>query len=279
MVNALTSGQIDVAAGLDPSLVPVVEGASDRATIFSYPTSGTLTWQMRVDKEPFDDPRVRQALRLAVNRQQLVDQVYGGHAMLGNDIFSPFDAAYNADLPQREQDIERARELLAEAGYPDGLTVELTAAPIQPAAVRQNEVLVQQAADAGFDIDFNQVDVATYYGDAYGTYPLSLSFWGQLGVFDQAGYTIVDDAPYNATGWQDDEYNALYEQAVRTVDDDERTALVHQMQQIEYDRGAYVVPIFVNNLSGYSNAVSGYQPYPNSSGSSGYNFKDLTFEE
>jgi peptide/nickel transport system substrate-binding protein len=279
MINALIGGQIDVASSMDPSLVPLVEAGGDAYTVFSYPTSGTLTWQMNVEQEPFDDPLVRQALRLSVDRQQLIDQVYAGNATIGNDIFSPYDPAYNHDLPQRERDVEQAKALLAEAGYPDGVAVELTAAPIQPTANRQNEVFVQQAAEAGFDINFNPVDTATYYGESYGTYPLSLSFWGQLSIFDQAAFTIVNDAPYNATKWQDDEYNALYEEAVRTVDDAARTDLVHQMQQIEYDRGPYIVPLFVNNMSAYASDVTGFQAYPNSDGASGYNFKDMSFTE
>jgi peptide/nickel transport system substrate-binding protein len=277
-VNALLGGQIDVASSIDPSLVPVVEQAGDAVAVFEYPTSNTLTWQMNVTEKPFEDVHVRQALRLAVDRQQMVDQVYNDHAVIGNDIFSPYDAAYNLDLPQRSQDIEAAKALLAEAGYPDGVKVELTAAPIRSTADRQNEVLVQQAAKAGFDIHFNKVDVATYYGEGYGTYPLSLSFWGQLSIFDQAAFTIVNTAPYNATHWQDDEYDALYQKAVRTVDDAERTALVHKMQEIEYERGPYVVALFLTSISAYNSDLAGYQPYPNSDGASGYNFYEIGFK-
>jgi peptide/nickel transport system substrate-binding protein len=275
-VNALVGGQIDVASTMDPSLVPVVKAASGYK-VFEYPTSGTLTWQMNVKQKPFDNPKVRQALRLAVNRAQIVDQVYSGHATIGNDIFSPYDAGYDKSLPQRELNLTEAKKLLAEAGYPNGVDVELTAAPIQPTADRQNEVLVQQAKEAGFNIHFNKVDTATYYGDAYGTYPLSLSFWGQLSIFDQAAFTIVNNAPYNATKWQNDAYNTLYEKAVRTVDTAARIDLVHQMQKIEYDEGPYVVAAFLNNISGYSGKLTGYQPYPNSDGASGYNFYEVGF--
>jgi peptide/nickel transport system substrate-binding protein len=277
MVNALVGGQIQVASSIDPSLASVVKNAGSEYKVFDYATSGTLTWQMNVAQKPFDNPLVRQALRLAVDRKQLIEQVYSGYAEIGNDIFSPYDPGYNKDLPQRVQDVAKAKSLLAEAGYPDGVDVELTAAPIQPTADRQNEVLVKQAAESGFRITFKKVDSATYYGDAYGTYPLSLSFWGQLSILDQAAFTIVNDAPYNATKWQDDEYNALDVKAVRTVDTAARIDLLHAMQKIEYERGPYVVALFVNNLSAYSAAVTGYKPYPNSDGPSGYNFKDLSF--
>ncbi|HEY0188479.1 MAG TPA: ABC transporter substrate-binding protein [Cellulomonas sp.] len=276
-VNALVGGQIDMASNIDPSLTSVVDAAGDGFVVDSYATSGTLTWQMNVDQEPFDDPVVREALRLAVDRQELVDQALDGYGTVGNDIFSPFDAMYNSDLEQREADPEAAKQLLEDAGYTLPISVELTAAPLTSYSDRLNEVFVQQAAEAGFDITFNSVDSATYYGDSYGTYPLSMSYWGFLGIFDQAAFTIVDDAPYNATNWQDDEYDALYDQAIQTVDDTERADLVHQMQTIEYDSGAYVVAVFLDSISAYTSSLTGYSTYPNTDGGNGYHFNTLGF--
>ena len=277
-VNALLGGQIDAASSIDPSLVRVVKAAGSGYSVYAYPTSSTLTWQMNVSKAPFNNPDVREALRLAVDRQQIVSQVYDGYATVGNDIFSPYDEGYNKSLPQRSQNVAEAKKLLAKAGYPNGLTVQLTAAPIYPTANLQNEVLVQQAKAAGFNIQFKQVDEATYYGSGYGTYPLSLSFWGDLSIFDQAAFTIVKGAPYNATHWQDSAYDALYDQAVRTVDTAQRIALVHKMQQTEYDSGAYVVADFMDNITAYRSSVGGQQPYPNTDGASGYYFASMGFK-
>lgn len=276
-VNALTAGQIDIAANVDPTLTSIVEGA-DGYEIFHYPTSGALTWVMNVETAPLNDVVVRQALRLAVDRQEIIDQVYGGYGMLGNDIWSPFDPLYS-DLPQREADPEAAKAMLEAAGYTLPVSIELWGAPNQPTSDRQNEVLVEQAAAAGFDITFNQVDVATFYGDAYGTYPLSLSYWGYLGIFDQAAFTITETAPYNSSHWYDAEYNELYNAAIQTVDDAERQALVTQMQTIEYERGSYIVPLFLEALVAHSSSVTGFEPYPNSDGAIGYNFYTLSIGE
>jgi peptide/nickel transport system substrate-binding protein len=276
-VDALLGGQIDIASSIDPILASLIDKAGARLKIVEYPTSGTVTWQMNAARKPFDDPRVRQALRLVVDRQQLIDQVYDGHATLGNDIFSPDDEAYDKRLPQRQKNVAAARKLLMAAGYERGLKVELTAAAIQPTVDRQNEVLVQQAAKAGVEIIVNRVDTASYYGDGYGTYPLSLSFWGQLSIFEQAAFTIAKDAPYNATHWHDAEYDALYQRALRTVDDGVRIDLVHRMQAIEYERGPYIVAAFLNNVSGYDARLTGYRPYPNCDGASGYNFYEIGF--
>ena len=277
-VNALLGGQIDAASSIDPSLVRVVKAGGSGYSVYAYPTTSTLTWQMNVSKAPFNNPLVREALRLAVDRQQIVSLVYDGYAKVGNDIFSPGDEGYNSSLPQRGQDIAKAKQLLAEAGYPNGLSVQLTAAPIYPTANLQNEVLVEQVKAAGFNITFHQVDEATYYGSAYGTYPLSLSFWGDLSIFDQAAFTVVNGAPYNATHWQNATYDALYNQAVRTVDTASRIALVHKMQQIEYDSGAYVVADFMDNITAYRSTVGGQEPYPNTDGASGYYFATMGFK-
>ncbi|GAB3596593.1 ABC transporter substrate-binding protein [Microbacterium tumbae] len=276
--SALTAGQIDVDASIDPTIVDTIDGV-DGYSIYDYASSGTLTWVMNTEQEPLDDPVVRQALRLAVDRQQLIDQVYNGYGEVGNDYFSPFDPLYNSALPQREYDPAAARAMLEDAGYTLPVEIHLVGTDNQPTSERQNEVLVQQAAEAGFDITYEFVDSATFYGDAYGTYPLSLSYWGFSGIFDQAAFTITDDAPYNSSHWIDDEYDALFDEAISTVDETEREALVAQMQEIEYDRGSYIVPLFLHTLVGLSDEVTGAAAYPNSDGAFGYNFWILSLED
>lgn len=272
--SALTAGQIDVDASVDPTLIEVIT-AAEGYTTFDYATSGSLTWVMNTEKEPFDDPVVRQALRLAVDRQQLIDQVYNGFGTLGNDVFNPFDPHYNADLPQRSYDPDGAKKLLTDAGYTLPVKIHLVGTDNQPTAERQNETLVQQAAAAGFEIDYEFVDSATFYGDGYGTYPLSLSFWGFLGIFDQASFTVTKTAPYNSSHWVDDTFDEVFNKAIQTVDDTERKALVGQLQQIEYDSGAYLVPLFMHTIVGVSDKVTGATAYPNSDGAFGYNFRIL----
>ncbi|MFT4110057.1 ABC transporter substrate-binding protein [Propionicimonas sp.] len=275
--SALTAGQIEVDASLDPSLVDTVKGV-DGYQVFDYSTSGSLTWVMNTRKKPFNDPVVRQALRLAVDRQQLIDQVYNGYGKLGNDIFNPFDPMYNASLPQRSYDPEAAKKLLTDAGYTLPVTVELVGTNNQPTSERQNEALVEQAKAAGFDVEYTFVDSATFYGDAYGTYPLSLSYWGFLGIFDQAAFTVTKTAPYNSSHWTDTEFDKLYDEAVQTVDDTKRKELVARMQTIEYDSGAYIVPLFLSTVVGLSATVTGAQAYPNSDGAFGYNFRILSLQ-
>ena len=86
---------------------------------FKEASSPGTSWYpivMKKKSPPFDDPRVRQAFRLMLDRQQVVDNVFEGKGKVGNDMFSPFDAAYAKDLPQRDQDLEQAKSLLKQAG-------------------------------------------------------------------------------------------------------------------------------------------------------------------
>lgn len=274
--NGLIGGQVDVAPDLDASLIPVVRNAGSDFNVFTYPSSATLTWPMNTARKPFDDVRVRQAFRYAVNRQQLIDQVYAGEARLANDFFGPYDPGYAADIPQREQDLEQARSLLRQAGY-DRVAIELTAAPILPPANRQNEVMVEQVKAAGFDVRFRKVDIATFYGPQYGTYPLSLSLWGIMNILDQSALTIVRGSPYNATKWQDPEYDRLFQQASNEPDEAKRNDILHRMQEISHERGSYAVTQFHDFVTGYAARVTGYRPYPNSEAGSDFRYREMGF--
>src|SRR5690625_4816797 len=96
-------------------------------------------------------------------RQQMIDQVFCGHVFVGNDMYAVYDTGYPEDLPQRVQDIEEAKRLLADAGYPDGIDVELVAAPIQSGAVEAAQVFAQQATEAGIHINIRRVDETAFW--------------------------------------------------------------------------------------------------------------------
>ena len=111
-----------------------------------------VPFTMRVDTAPFDDVRVRQAMRLIVDRQAMIDQTLSGYGILGNDLYAPLDVNYASDLPQREQDIDQAKSLLKEAGQ-EGLQVELfTGDGIGSVAVPAANLFAEQAKEAGVEV-------------------------------------------------------------------------------------------------------------------------------
>src|SRR3954470_3966966 len=175
-VNALLGGQVDAITDVPPSQVAVVNNHSGTHVLES-PSAAWTPICMRVDAAPFDDVRVRQAMRLIANRPQMVQQALSGHGHIGNDLYAPFDEAFASDLPQRHQDIAKAKSLLKAAGH-EGLTVDLQSTN---GALGMNEgaqVFAQQAKAAGVTINVKILDSGAFYGDQYLKWPMSTDFWG-----------------------------------------------------------------------------------------------------
>ena len=95
--------------------------------------------------------RVRQAFRLIVDREQMVEQVLSGQGSIANDLYARYDPAYASDLPQRTQDLEQAKSLLKQAGR-EGLSVELVTAPVFQGIVEAAQVFAEQAKGAGVNV-------------------------------------------------------------------------------------------------------------------------------
>ncbi|WP_172805660.1 ABC transporter substrate-binding protein [Brachybacterium avium] len=256
LINSLLSNQVDAIAQIPPALTEVI--ASDqRIKILNSETGMYLPFTMRVDKAPFDDERVRQAFRLAAHREGMIEQVLSGKGTIANDMFAAFDPAYPGELPQRTQDIAEAKRLLAEAGHPDGLEVELVTAPIQAGVVEAAQVFAEQAAEAGITVTINRMDLTAYWTD-YLNYDFSQSFWYTRNFLAQSNAAVMPGAPFNETHWEDEEFTALVEQARAEVDDAARGELVAQAQEILYDRGGYLIWGFANQIDAYQGYVGGF---------------------
>lgn len=256
LINALLSNQVDAVAQIPPALTEVID-ADERIRILDSETGMYLPFTMRVDKAPFDDERVRQAFRLAADRQGMVEQVLSGKGTIGNDMFAVFDPAYPDELPQRSQDIAEAKRLLAEAGHPDGLEVELVTAPIQAGVVEAAQVFAEHAADAGITVTINRLDLTTYWTD-YLSYDFSQTFWYTRNFLAQANAAVMPGAPFNETHWDDEEFNELVERARAEVDEQSRGELIAAAQQILYDRGGYLIWGFANQVDAYQGYLGGF---------------------
>ncbi|HJW76379.1 MAG TPA: ABC transporter substrate-binding protein, partial [Thermoleophilia bacterium] len=253
-VNALLGGQVDVVNLLASSVLPTVTGSGKK--ILVSPGGGWTPITMRVDASPFDDVRVRQAMRLIVDRNQMLDLVFAGNGTLGNDVFAIWDAAYDQTLPQREQDIEQAKSLLKAAGR-EGMTVELVTADIAQGVVRAAQVFAEQAQAAGVTIKLRKVTVTEFYGDNYLKWVFAQDYWYYNPYLPQVAQATHPNAPFNETHWNDPRYVKLYDEGIGTVDQARRTEICHEMQAIDYEEGGYIIPYFPPVIDGYSPNVQG----------------------
>jgi peptide/nickel transport system substrate-binding protein len=258
-VNALQAGQIQTLDNLPYNLIDSIKGAGGGALISE--TGAWVPFTMRVDVKPFDDVRVRQAMRLIVDRQAMIDQTLSGYGSLGNDLYAPFDPAYASDLPQREQDIDQAKSLLSQAGV-DGLQVELfTGDDIGSVAPAAANLFAEQAKSAGVEVKVTKKN--PFYDDDYLSYPFAQDFWNTRNYIPQA---VVGTFPpelggtYNETHWNNEQHRQLVDQAAAELDEAKRADLLQQAQQIEYDEGGLIVWGFRKQVDGYASTVQGLEP-------------------
>lgn len=254
-VNALLAGQVDAIESLPYAEVRVIQADPTLEVLISK-TGNWDPFTMRVDTGPYKDVRVRQAMRLAVDREQMVNQVLSGHGRLANDMYSPVDPDYLRDVPQRHYDPEQARSLLKKAGH-DKLQVELTTSEVSQGIVEAAQVLQQQATKAGVDIKLRKVDTNTFYGDQYLKWPFAQDFWGTWPYLVQSALGSQPKSPFNECHWADPTYLDLVDSAKRTLDSGKRRTLLQDAQHIEYDRGGYVVWGFLDCVDAVSRRVTG----------------------
>ncbi|GAA1706607.1 ABC transporter substrate-binding protein [Propioniferax innocua] len=254
LINALLSNQVDAIASIPAALTHVLE-SDPRLSILNSVTGMYLPFTMRVDQEPFDDVRVRQAMRLAVDRPGMINQTLSGQGIVGNDMYAVFDPSY-PDVPQREQNIAEAKRLLAEAGHPDGIDIELVTAPIQAGAVEAAQVFAQQAKEADIRVKINQMDLTAFWGD-YLNYGFSQSFWYTRNFLEQASASSLPDSPFNECHFDDPEFNELVAAARAERDPERRAEIIAEAQTILFERGGFIIWGFANQLDAHQNYVGG----------------------
>jgi peptide/nickel transport system substrate-binding protein len=254
-VNALLGGQVEAINNVPFSQLANIQGNQQLRAVISE----TGSWQpitMRVDAKPFDDNRVRQAFRLIVDRDQMVQQVLSGQGRVANDLYAPYDDCYASELPQRKQDLEQAKSLLKQAGQSD-LRVELTTGDIFRGVVEAAQVFAEQAKGAGVTVKVRKVDTGTFYGDNYLSWPFAQDFWATRTYLTQVAQGSLPDSPFNETHWDDKQFQKLIRQARGELDEDRRCELLKEAQKLEYDKGGHIIAYFSNSVDAHSTTVGG----------------------
>jgi peptide/nickel transport system substrate-binding protein len=259
-INALKGGQIDAMTDLPANQVNAVKSSGVDALISQ--TGGWIPICMAIDMPPFNDPKVRQAMRLIIDRQQILEQLGSGYGQVANDLYAPFDEGYDKDLPQRAPDIDQAKSLLKSAGQ-EGLSVDLHTTNGASGMVELASVFASQAKAAGVNITVK--NDPNYYGSAYLKLAFSVDFWGTRGYLNQVQQGSLPNSPYNETHWppksgEGSNFGDLYKQALAETDASKRVQIEQEMQKAEYDTGGYIIPYFNSLIDGHSTKVQGLTP-------------------
>jgi peptide/nickel transport system substrate-binding protein len=272
--NALVTGVIHGAGALEGPQMAALASSGNVRTVKS--ATGAITpFTMRVDQAPFNDVNVRQAMRLLVDRQQLINSALDGDGVVGFDVSSPYDPNYDTSL-HRVQDIAQAKSLLKKAGQ-ENLTVQLVTSPVATGTVSMATVLQQQARAAGVTINLKQVDPTTFFGPNYLHWTFSQDFYNYSPYLAQVAQSLLPTSPFNETHWSLSRYVSLYQQANATANPGLRRELEHEMQMIDFNEGGYIIPAFIDALDAYSTKITGYSAARVGQPLSDFNFEQFSF--
>ena len=269
---ALLSGKIDYARALDPVTAKKVQATPGMSSTAFYQSVIQAVW-LNNAKKPFNDPRVRRALHLALNRPTLVDVVKDVAPMMVGGFLYPFSefatpADKMAEWPGYQADttaaIKEARQLLAAAGYPQGLknldfmvrdinTFKLWAVALQ--------AMLKEALN--IDTTLRTVQVSVWFDEAQaGNFDLTISAIVST-LIDPSDYFnswYRQDGPQNYSKWQNQAFQELLPQIDRELDDTKRKALIRQAEEI-MEQDPPLLPVSWERLyDGWYNYVKGHNP-------------------
>lgn len=257
---ALIDGQIDIMSQVGSQFLDELEAHPDIVLAINPIGSSSVAY-CQIDVPPFDNNDLRLAIKYASNREQMNLLVNQGRATLMNDIPIPSMVPFGLE-GVREHNVERAKEHLSRAGYPDGVDLTLTLADMQD-WTQWTTVWQQQLAEAGINLDLNVTPADTYWGDQWLQAPFAMTGWNVRPTVDIAlGLWYHSEADWNETHWRREDWDAQLAQARRTLDVTERGAIYRRLQQVIVDEGGH----FVTHMFGLNGArrsnVTGWAPSP-----------------
>jgi peptide/nickel transport system substrate-binding protein len=266
-ILALQGGTVDVIVQFVPSGAQALLNNASQYTIIKLKSSNHRELSMRTDQSPFTDPRVRQAVAYSLNRPALVSTLLLGYGEVGNDNpFAPLYTSSNTTIPQRAQNIAKAKSLLSAAGHPSGFSVTLDTEQYQE--IPQLAQLIQaDAKQIGVDIKLNVETQANYYGKAtFGNSDwldatMSLVDYGDRGVpnvFLES--PLVTGGPWNAAHFNNKTYDNLVKQYVAAVDLQTQKQIAGKIETLLLDQTPLIIPYFIDGLTASKSTVHGLNP-------------------
>jgi peptide/nickel transport system substrate-binding protein len=260
--SALQTGQVHFVNRLDPKTFALLERAPG-LKVYNVPSAGHYTFPMRCDTPPFDNVDVRLALKYAINRNEMVDKILRGHGTLGNDHPIPeFDPFYNADLPRREYDPEKAKFHLEKSGHSGPLTLHIADAAFT-GAVDAATLYQQHAQAAGIDLVLQRVPEDGYWSETWMQKPFCGSYWGGRPTADlMLSVAYQSDAAWNEAFWKREDFDKLLAEARGELDVAKRKEMYAELQRMVWEDGGEIIPMFNNFLYGSMDNLNGFVEAP-----------------
>lgn len=272
-VDGIESGKFNAITQVAPGAVAGVRSEGLKPTVTRGYSWYPIT--MRVDVAPFNDVRVRQAFRLIIDREKAMNLAVGSYGRVANDLFSPFDPSYNHELPQRQQDLDKAKSLLKAAGHSDLTVTMQTCVALGGGAYQTAQILAETASKIGVKVNLDVVTLTRFFGPDYLKWTFAQDEWSPYYYLPQVLYATLPTSDFNECHWDTPRYTMLAKEALSTVDAAQRADIVHEMQTIEWNDGAYIIPFFPGSVTFVAKDVQGMFTSDAACPFNSYSFKDL----
>ncbi len=259
-VSALASRQVDMIYQGAISTLPTVERLQ-HVQINSVDTGYTAVARVHSIK-PFDDKRVRQALRYATDTEAVLKGSLRGLGKPGeHHHVSPAHPEY-ADIGFMKRDVAKAKALLAEAGYPNGIDVEIACRPQPDWELLAVQIMVEQWKEAGIRCKIN-VMPSTQYWNVWTKVPFGFTTWAHrpLGTM-VLGLAYRSGAAWNEANWSNAEFDKLLAEAEGYLDVEKRRAVMAKIERLILDEGPVVVPAWRAVFNYSDKKIKGYRIHP-----------------
>lgn len=260
-IAAMASKQVDGLYEVDIAQLDAIKALPD-VVIYPVRTAQTSVVRGKCDQKPFNDVRVRQALRLAIDQQKVIDIVFRGAASVGeHHHVAPVHPEY-AKLPMFTQDIAKAKQLIADAGYPNGLDLELSCKGDPAWELASIQVMVEMWKAAGINVKINLMPSANFWA-VWDKVPFGYTAWTHrpLGVM-VLGLAYRSGVPWNESNYANPEFDRLLTEAEGILDVDKRRAVMAKLEEIMQQDGPIAQPLWRTVQTGYDKKVKGFRMHP-----------------
>lgn len=259
----LERGFVHVTDPVQPIEVAEIN-AGDYATVLQKPSSSLSYVGFNAEKEPFNDPKVRQAISMMVNKEEMIEGVYEGFGIPAKGPLAPGIFGYNDDAQPIEYNVEEAKKLLAEAGYADGFKTTIWTND-NPQRIDTAIILQNSLKELNIEVEVEQMEFGTYLDKtAEGEHDMFILGWSNpTGDADYGMYALFHSTqkgnPGNRTFYENAEVDRLLDEGRRESDPDTRLTIYNEIQEHLIDDAPMVYIHHQEYLLGISNKIEGFE--------------------
>ncbi|MER9445640.1 ABC transporter substrate-binding protein [Mesorhizobium sp. M0340] len=261
-IAALQGNQVHMIDRVEPKVVDLLK-RNPGLTIQNVSGRGYYYFNMFCDTAPFDNNDLRMALKLAVNREEMLDKILRGYGSVGNDF--PINASYQLfpeDIEQRVFDPDKAKFHYQKSGHSGPILLRTSDAAF-PGAVDAAQLFQQSCAKAGITLEVKREPGDGYWSEVWQKQPFTTSFWSGRATQDQIySSTFLSTAEWNDNHFFNDKFDKLLIEARGELDQDKRKNLYREMAIIVRNEGGTIAPFFNQFIDATGPGVKGFVKHP-----------------